>query len=93
MVFGRVRFSQTSMMKRVDNAVYEAFKEGENLTPGINVLGLANDGVGYALDDNNAKLVTDDMKAKVDAAAGEIKAGTLAVHDYMADNTCPAVNF
>lgn len=83
----------TSMMKRVDVAVYDAFKEGEGLTPGINVLGLANDGVGYALDDNNAKLVTDDMKAKVDAAAGEIKAGTLSVHDYMADNTCPAVAF
>jgi basic membrane protein A len=83
----------TSMMKRVDVAVYDAFKEGEGLTPGINVLGLANDGVGYALDDNNAKLVTDDMKAKVDAAAGEIKAGSLVVHDYMADNTCPAVTF
>ena len=83
----------TSMIKRVDNAVYEAFKEGDALTPGIAVMGLANEGVGYALDENNAALVTEDMKAKVDAAAGEIKAGTLAVHDYMADNTCPAVNF
>jgi basic membrane protein A len=48
----------TSMLKRVDNAVYDAFKEGEALTPGINVMGLANEGVGYALDDNNASLVT-----------------------------------
>jgi basic membrane protein A len=83
----------TSMLKRVDNAVYEAFKEGEALPPGIAVMGLANEGVGYALDENNAALVTEDMKAKVDAAAGEIKAGTLSVHDYMSDNTCPAVNF
>ncbi len=83
----------TSMLKRVDNAVYEAFKEGDALTPGIAVMGLANEGVGYALDENNAALVTEDMKAKVDAAAGEIKAGTLAVHDYMSDNTCPAVTF
>jgi basic membrane protein A len=51
----------TSMLKRVDNAVYEAFKEGENLTAGINVMGLANDGVGYAMDENNASLVSAEM--------------------------------
>ena len=32
---------------------YEAFKEGEAMAPGFNVMGLANDGVGYAMDDNN----------------------------------------
>ncbi len=83
----------TSMMKRVDNAVYEAFKEGEALTPGINVMGLANDGVGYAMDENNAALVTPEMQAKVDEAAAKIKAGEIVVHDYMADNTCPAATF
>jgi basic membrane protein A len=83
----------TSMMKRVDNAVYEAFKEGEGLAPGIAVMGLANDGVGYALDDNNAPLITAEMKAKVDEAAAKIKSGEIKVHDYMSDNTCPAVAF
>lgn len=83
----------TSMMKRVDNAVYEAFKEGENLTPGINVMGLANDGVGYAMDEHNAALVTPDMQAKVDEAAAKIKSGEIVVHDYMSDNTCPAATF
>ena len=83
----------TSMMKRVDNAVYEAFKEGENLTPGINVMDLKAGGVDYAMDENNASLVTDDMKAKVDEAAAKIKAGEIVVHDYMADNTCPAATF
>ncbi len=83
----------TSMMKRVDNAVYEAFKEGENLTPGINVMGLANDGVGYAMDENNAALVTPEMQAAVDAAAEKIKSGELVVHDYTSDNTCPAATF
>ena len=78
----------TSMLKRVDNAVYEAFKEGENLTPGINVMGLANDGVGYAMDENNASLVTPEMQAAVDAAAAKIKSGELMVHDYMSDNSC-----
>jgi len=83
----------TSMLKRVDNAVYEAFKEGENLTPGINVMGLANDGVGYAMDEHNASLVTPEMQAAVDAAAAKIKSGELAVHDYTTDNTCPAATF
>ena len=83
----------TSMLKRVDNAVYEAFKEGEALTPGINVMGLANDGVGYAMDENNAALVTPEMQAAVDAAAEKIKSGEIVVHDYMSDNTCPAATF
>jgi basic membrane protein A and related proteins len=83
----------TSMLKRVDNAVYEAFKEGEAMTAGINVLSLANDGVGYAMDENNAALVTAEMQAAVDAAAAKIKSGELVVHDYMSDNTCPAATF
>ncbi len=83
----------TSMMKRVDNAVYEAFKEGENLTPGINVMDLKAGGVDYAMDDNNKDLVTPEMKAAVDAAAEKIKSGELVVHDYMSDNTCPAGSF
>jgi basic membrane protein A len=83
----------TSMLKRVDNAVYEAFKEGVDLAPGINVMGLANEGVGYAMDENNASLVTAEMQATVDAAAEMIKSGELVVHDYMSDNTCPAATF
>lgn len=83
----------TSMVKRVDNAVYAAFSEGENLTPGINVMGLANDGVSYAMDEHNAALVTPEMAAAVDAAAAKIKSGEIVVHDYMTDNTCPAASF
>ena len=83
----------TSMLKRVDNAVYEAFKEGESLSSGINVMSLANDGVGYAMDENNASLVTPEMQAAVDAAAAKIKSGELVVHDYMSDNSCPAATF
>lgn len=83
----------TSMMKRVDVAVYNAFMEGTDLAPGINVLDLKADGVGYAMDENNASLVTPEMKAAVDAAAEKIKSGELVVHDYMSDNTCPAATF
>jgi basic membrane protein A len=83
----------TSMVKRVDNAVYGAFTEGAEMTTGINVMGLANDGVGYALDDNNASLITDEMKAKVDEAKAKIISGEIKVHDYMSDNTCPVATF
>jgi len=79
----------TSMMKRVDNAVYDAFTQGENLETGFNVMGLSNGGVGYALDDNNAALVSADMQGAVDAAAAAIGSGALSVHDYMSDNSCP----
>jgi basic membrane protein A len=83
----------TSMLKRVDNAVYASLIEGEALTPGFNVMSLANDGVGYAMDEHNAALVTPEMTAAVDAAAAKIKSGELAVHDYMSDSTCPAATF
>lgn len=83
----------TSMLKRVDNAVYDAFTQGEMLEVGFNVMGVANEGVGYALDEFNADLVSDEMKAAVDAAAAEMAAGTLMVHDYSSDESCPALDF
>ena len=83
----------TSMMKRVDNAVYSAFMEGTEMAPGFNVMDLKAGGVDVAMDDNNAALVSPEMKAAVDAAAEKIKSGELVVHDYMADNTCPGVTF
>ncbi len=83
----------TSMIKRVDNTVYEAFKSGTDLETGTVVADLKGDGVGYALDENNAALVSDEMKTAVDAAAEKIKSGEIEVHDYMTDNTCPAATF
>jgi len=83
----------TSMLKRVDNAVYEAFKTGVDLQPGVTLMDLKAGGVGYAMDENNAALVTPEMQAAVDAAAEKIKSGELVVHDYMSDDTCPAATF
>ncbi|WP_050525575.1 BMP family lipoprotein [Pseudorhodobacter aquimaris] len=83
----------TSMLKRVDNAVYAAFKAGEAVETGHVNMDLAAEGVGYALDENNEALITEEMKAAVDAAAAKIASGELAVHDYYTDNTCPAVSF
>jgi len=61
--------------------------------PGFNNLDLKAEGVGYALDDNNAALITPDMQAAVDAASAKIISGELVVHDYMSDDTCPAATF
>ncbi|EPX84720.1 nucleoside-binding protein [Rubellimicrobium thermophilum DSM 16684] len=83
----------TSMVKRVDNAVYEAMAAGADVETGVVVMGVANDGVGYALDEHNASLITEEMKAAVDAAAAQIASGELVVHDYMTDETCPALTF
>jgi basic membrane protein A len=75
----------TSMLKRVDVAVYNVTK---NHKPGVSVLGLKEDGVGYAMDANNEKLVTADMKKKVEAAKADIISGKIKVADYMAANAC-----
>ncbi|SDG00310.1 BMP family lipoprotein [Alloyangia pacifica] len=83
----------TSMLKRVDVAVAEAMTAGPELETGVKVLGLAESGVGYALDENNAELVTEEMKAAVDEASQKIIAGEIEVHDYSADDSCPALNF
>jgi len=83
----------TSMLKRVDNAVYESFVAGTDVEPGINAMGLENGGVGYALDEHNEALVSDDMKAQVDEAIAKIASGDIEVHDYMSDESCPALDF
>jgi basic membrane protein A len=75
----------TSMLKRVDVAVYNVAKAH---TPGISVLGLKEGGVDYAMDSFNAKLVTPAMKKKVDAAKADIISGKIKVADFMADNAC-----
>lgn len=81
----------TSMLKRVDVAVYNAFMDAKDdkWTNGVQALGLAEDGVGWALDEYNAALITDGMKAAVEKAKASIIDGSVKVHDYMADNTCP----
>ena len=75
----------TSMLKRVDVAVYNVAMAHK---PGLSILGLKEGGVDYAMDDNNAKLVSADMKKKVDAAKADIISGKIKVADYMADNAC-----
>jgi len=80
----------TSMVKRVDVAAYNLFKDGKEGTfkGGIQALGLAEGGVDWALDKYNEKLITPEMKKAADQAKADIIAGKIKVHDYMSDNTC-----
>ncbi|MBE3639408.1 BMP family lipoprotein [Mangrovicoccus algicola] len=83
----------TSMLKRVDNAVFQIFEEGEtdSFTPGIQVMGLANQGVDWALDEYNEELISAEMKATVEATKQKIIEGEIEVHDYSTDGACPAL--
>jgi basic membrane protein A len=84
----------TSMLKRVDNAVYDVFNAGtDGFESGVAVMGLDNDGVGYAVDENNEALISADMMAAVDAAKADIIAGDLSVASYYETDSCPALEF
>ncbi len=81
----------TSIRKRVDNAVYESFtasREGR-FEPGVRVLGLADGGMDWVLDENNEKLITPEMKAVAEKAVADISSGRIKVHDVLADGLCP----
>ena len=83
----------TSMLKRVDVAVADAMAAGEALDTAPMTMSLADDGVGYALDEFNADLITDEMKTAVEDAKAKIIAGEITVVNYNTDNSCPALEF
>ena len=71
----------TSMVKRVDNAVFDAIKrvKEKRFTGGIFQFGLAEDGVGYVYDDHNKALIPDDVRARLEALKADIIAGRIVV--------------
>ncbi|QMU58242.1 MAG: BMP family ABC transporter substrate-binding protein [Boseongicola sp.] len=84
----------TSMLKRVDNAVYDVFENGvDGFESGVSVMGLDNDGVGYAVDEFNESLVTADMIAAVEEAKAKIISGELEVAAYYTNDSCPVHEF
>ncbi len=80
-------FVLTSMVKRVDVAVYTIIKEvlEGRFRGGRHAYGLENDGIAYALDDYNRPLVSESMLREVEAAREKIIRGELQVTDYMAN--------
>ena len=81
----------TSMLKRVDVAAENAFTDAMNGTweAGVLNLGLAEEGVGYALDEYNWPLMTPDMINAVTSATIAILNGEIDVVDYRANGECP----
>lgn len=78
-------FVLTSMVKRVDNAVYDVVKEvlDGKFEGGFHTFGLEKDGVAYAMDENNKGLIPDDVIKKVEESKGKIVSGEIKVTDAM----------
>lgn len=80
-------FILTSMIKRVDVAVYNMVKEvlEEQFKGGIHLFGLENDGVAYAMDRYNQHLISQAVIEDIERAKREIIAGRIRVTDAMAE--------
>ncbi|HEV2884948.1 MAG TPA: BMP family ABC transporter substrate-binding protein [Pyrinomonadaceae bacterium] len=78
-------FVLTSMVKRVDNAVYSIVQDVVNgqFKTGFHVYGLDKDGVGYSMDEFNKELITPEMIQQAEEARRKIMAGEIKVTDAM----------
>jgi basic membrane protein A len=74
-------FILTSMVKRVDEAVFGAIKNVKDGTfkGGIYQLGLAESGVDYVYDEHNRSLIPDSVRTRVEALRAEIVAKRITV--------------
>ncbi|RBH51090.1 BMP family ABC transporter substrate-binding protein, partial [Pseudomonas sp. MWU13-2860] len=81
----------TSMVKRVDNAVYETMSDAKNgaWKPDVKLMGLKEIGVDWALDQYNRSLITPAMEKKILQARKDIVSGKIKVVDYRTNNSCP----
>jgi len=81
----------TSMFKKVGAAAYDSYEAAMNGTwsSDMRILGVAEDGVGWALDEYNRDLVSAEMEARVNEVRASIISGDIEVHDYMSDSSCP----
>lgn len=80
----------TTMLKRVDVAVQEVFSAaGAGFKPGIVSLGVAEGGIGWALDEHNRALITPEMEQAANKAAELIADGRIKVHDSTTEGPCP----
>jgi len=78
-------FVLTSMVKRVDNAVYDIIKDVVNsqFQAGFHVYGLEKDGVAYAMDANNKSLISEEAIKQAEEARQKIIKGEIKVTDAM----------
>jgi basic membrane protein A and related proteins len=80
-------FVLTSMVKRVDNSVYDVVKEvlSGKFEGGFHVFGLDKEGVAYSMDQYNQNLIPPDVLKRVDEAKAKIVNGEIKVTDAMAN--------
>jgi len=73
----------TSMLKRVDSAVFDTIREAKNnqFKSGLFVRGVKDQGVDFALDENNKDLISPDTLKKVDAIKNEIASGKIKISE------------
>ena len=78
------------MVKNLDQAIYRSLDDAynDNWTAGTKALGLAENGVGWSLDEHNENLITIEMKTEVEAVKNLIISGEIQVHDFMNNNHC-----
>jgi basic membrane protein A and related proteins len=78
-------FVLTSMVKRVDNVVYQIVEDVVNhrFEPGLHVFGLDKEGVGYAMDQNNQDLISPEAIKEAEQAKQKIINGEIKVTDAM----------
>lgn len=71
----------TSMVKRVDESVFNAIQrvQAGTFAGGVYQFGLAENGVGYVYDENNRALIPDSVHARIEALRAEIIAGRITV--------------
>jgi len=74
----------TSMLKRVDEAVFATIADAQagKFSGGVQWFGLANKGIDYSFDQYNAKILTEPVRQRADELKAEIIAGKIVVPDY-----------
>jgi basic membrane protein A len=74
----------TSMLKRVDEAVYSTIDEAKagKFAGGIKRFGLANKGIDYSQDEFNAKILSEAVRKRAEELKADIIAGKIVVPDY-----------
>jgi basic membrane protein A and related proteins len=74
----------TSMLKRVDEAIYSTIEESKagKFSGGVKKFGLANNGISYAVDKYNEKVLPESVRKRADEIKAEIIAGKIVVPDF-----------
>jgi basic membrane protein A len=77
-------FILTSMLKRVDEAVFATIQDTAQgqFSGGVKHFGLANNGIGYSVDPYNEKLLPEAVRRRADELKNEIISGKIVVPDY-----------